>query len=77
MWKDDLKKFNYYNYGIPSKEDRAEMEHYSEQYSEDLKGLTENLVSALQETLRGKVTNRKLRRVFKRFGIEFDDYNIE
>ena len=42
MWKDDLKKSNYYNYGIPSERDKAEMEHYSEQYSEDLKGLTES-----------------------------------
>lgn len=77
MWKDDLKKSNYYNYGIPSERDKAEMEHYSEQYSEDLKGLTEDLVSELQEALRGKITSGKLRRVFKRFGIDFDDYNIE
>ena len=74
MWKDDLKKFNY---GIPSESDRAEMEHYAEVYAEDLKGLTEDLVSELQEVLKGKVTSEKLRRVFKRFGMDFDDYNLE
>lgn len=77
MWKDDLKKFRYETYGIPSESDRAEMLHYEEQYSEDLKGLTESLVSELQEVLKGKVTSGKLRRVFKRFGIKFDGYNIE
>ena len=65
MWKDNLKK------------SKAEMEHYDEQYAEDLKGLTYDLISELQEVLKGKVTSGKLRRVFKRFGIDFDDYNIE
>ncbi len=75
--EDDLKKSNYYNYGIPSERDRAEMEHYAEVYAEDLKGLTENLISELQEVIKGKVTSVKLRRVFKRYGMEFDNYDIK
>lgn len=76
MWKDDLKKSNYYNYGIPSKEDKAEMQHFAEQYESDLREMTEGFISELQKVLEGKVTSKKLRKVFRRFDLEFNDYGM-
>jgi hypothetical protein len=68
MWKDEIKK-RYIGYS----RDKAEMEHNAQMLEEDLAGLMQDFITDLQEAISGgRVTDGKLKKIFKKHNIEFD-----
>ena len=68
MWKEEIKK-RYIGYG----QDMAEMEHNAKMMEEDLATMTQDLIDDLQEAISsGRVTDGKLKRIFKQYNIKFD-----
>lgn len=67
-WKDEIKKY-YIGYG----EDMAEMSANSERMQEELTDITKDLIEDLQKAVTdGKVSDGKLKSIFKKYGIKFD-----
>ena len=67
-WKEEIKK-RYVGYS----QDMAEMSAYSERMKEELTDLTKGLIEELQKAVAdGKVTDGKLKSIFKRYGIKFN-----
>ena len=51
----------------------AEMEHNAQMLEEDLATMTQDLIDDLQEAISsGRVTDGKLKRIFKQHNIKFD-----
>jgi len=68
MWKDEIKK-RYIGYS----RDKAEMEHNARMLEEDLANLMQDFITDLQEAISGgRVTDGKLKKIFKKHNIEFD-----
>jgi|TARA_R100000084_G_scaffold109132_1_gene74162 hypothetical protein len=68
MWKDEIKK-RYIGYS----RDKAELEHNAQMLEEDLAGLMQDFITDLQEAISGgRVTDSKLKKIFKKHNIEFD-----